>query len=113
VLRAGIAHCAWVRNIKKVFEGNMDAQFIMDHQQCDLGRRLVSLDWQAPMGQACLQDLIGHHNDVHRLAEDLLRLRGQGLKDEALARTGELDAILDAMLEALKQLLSASHTREA
>ena len=113
MLRAGIAHCAWVRNIKKVLKGDTGAQSNLDHQQCDFGRWLVSSDWQAPIGQPCLQDLIGHHNDVHRLAEDLLRLRGQGLKDEALARTGELDAILDAMLEALKQLLSASHTREA
>ena len=113
VLRAGIAHCAWVRNIKKVLKGETDGQSILDRQQCDFGRWLVSSDWQAPMGQASLQDLVGHHNDVHRLAEDLLRLRGQGLKDEALARTGDLDAILDAMLEALKQLLSASYTREA
>ena len=33
------------------------------------------------------------------------------LKAEALARTGELDTILEAMLETLKQLLSASHNR--
>ena len=113
VLRAGIAHCVWVRNIKKVLKGDTDAQSNLDHQQCQFGQWLVSLDGQAPADQAPLQDLIGRHNNVHRLAEELLRLRDQGLKDEALALTCELDAILDAMLVALRKFLSATHTREA
>ena len=92
-----------------MLKGGTDRQSILDRQH----RWLVSSDWQAPMDHTPLHDLIDRHNDVHRLAEDLMRLRGQGLEDKALARRCELDGVLDAMPEALRKFLSATHAREA
>jgi len=100
------AHMAWLEKLTAAIKGEIkiSANDVIDHKNCELGRWYYSADGQAMAGLSGFAEAGRHHEDVHRLAREVVVLVNQGERGKANklmkafndARTGlfgELDTL--------------------
>jgi EAL domain-containing protein (putative c-di-GMP-specific phosphodiesterase class I) len=104
LLLARVEHNGWIAAVEKFLRGEREAAPSLDHQQCRLGRWLAGESRESP-GEPRAAQTTALHQQLHQLADHLVKLCLQGGRAEALARLGELHALRDAVFEQSPALL--------
>ncbi len=105
LLYAAIEHRAWAQAMEDFVQGRRDAPPELDPQRCHFGRWLAQHGSLDGGEQARLQALDSLHREVHDCGQALAELVQQGHTQEAQARLGQLHALRESLLHALRGLL--------
>jgi diguanylate cyclase (GGDEF)-like protein/PAS domain S-box-containing protein len=104
LLFASAEHKAWVATIESFLKGERAAPMQLDHHGCRFGAWLDSVSTARHAMQPAIRAINPLHLQIHELATELCALHDQNRKEDALAKVGELKALLAAMLNQLKSL---------
>ena len=102
LLFASAEHRAWVATIESFLRGERAAPMQLDHHGCRFGTWLDGVSTARHELQPAIKAIEPLHLKMHELAAELFALHDQNRTADALARVGELNALLSALLEQLK-----------
>jgi EAL domain-containing protein (putative c-di-GMP-specific phosphodiesterase class I) len=103
-LYAGIEHRAWVAAMGAHLRGERLAPPNMDSHQCNFGKWMDGDSRLDLGGIPSLQLANNLHQEVHALANELVRLQANGSNAQALAQFPELERLRDLLLAQLDVL---------
>ena len=103
-LFAIVEHRAWIHAVKDFLRGERD-NLPLVHHQCRFGVWLDEEGRAIYAERPVFEDVDRTHHQAHRLAAELCGLKEQGQEAMALERLPELDAICDALVWQLRQLV--------
>lgn len=104
LLFASTEHRAWVATIESFLRGERAAPMPLDHHGCRFGAWLDAVPTARHEMQPVIKTIEPLHLKMHKVAAELLVLHGQNRNTEALARIGELDQLMETLLDQLKLL---------
>jgi diguanylate cyclase (GGDEF)-like protein/PAS domain S-box-containing protein len=111
LLYAGVEHRAWVSATEMYLRGEREALVPQDHHQCRFGTWLDT-EGLAQYGESppfkAIQPI---HQQIHKLASELLDLHAQGEHDVVMNRLSELHHLREDLLAQLKLLAKINHPR--
>jgi diguanylate cyclase (GGDEF)-like protein/PAS domain S-box-containing protein len=102
LLFASAEHRAWAATIETILRGERTAPMQFNHHGCRFGAWLDALPAANHGIQPAIKAIEPLHLQMHELAAELLALHGQNRNAEALARVGELNELMAALLEQLR-----------
>ncbi len=105
LLYASVEHRAWVHALERTLRSEQDSPPQPDHRQCRLGRWLTTDGARRYSHHPHFAAVLAQHEGVHRLGQELLRLKSEDRAPQALARLPELQQQRDALLRELMALL--------
>jgi diguanylate cyclase (GGDEF)-like protein/PAS domain S-box-containing protein len=118
ILYAGVEHRAWIVALEHALKHEIGPASMPDEHQCRFGAWLDGeglaghADQADQADQADFMHLVALHQQVHRLAAELLGLQAQGQAARALARLDELHVLRDSLLDTLHARLQAGAGRQ-
>jgi len=101
LLFASVEHRAWIVAMEKYLKGECEVPLPLDIHQCRFGQWLDTEGLARFGARPSFETIELMHRQVHALAAELCEFQAQGRKQEALARLGELQGLLDTLLEQL------------
>ncbi len=101
---AAVDHRAWISAIVNHIKGERELPPPLDCHECRFGKWLGSERVLVYVEQSAYQAIVIVHQQVHALAEELLKLKNSGHNSEALERLNELYVLRDDLLKKLKHL---------
>ena len=104
LLFASAEHRAWIASIESFLRGERAAPMRLDHHACRFGTWLDVVSTARHELQPAIKAIEPLHLQLHELAAELFALHDQNRTEVALARVGELNELLSALLEQLKSL---------
>ena len=104
LLFASAEHRAWIATIESFLRGERAAPMRLDHHACRFGTWLDVVSTARHELQPAIKAIEPLHLQLHELAAELFALHDQNRTEVALARVGELNELLSALLEQLKSL---------
>jgi len=105
LLFASVEHRAWLASVEAFLRGEREMLPLV-HHQCRFHAWLETEGRARSERQDDLRAIEALHCQVHALADELCELRSCGKTSQALARTVELHALRDRLLERLAGLLA-------
>jgi hypothetical protein len=111
VVFAEVEHRHWMRDIEFYLAGARDGPPPMDEHDCLFGR------WQKTEGQALygehprFQMTVDLHERIHALGRELIELFDRGQQAETRCRLGELQALRDELIGALRGLARGAESK--
>jgi diguanylate cyclase (GGDEF)-like protein/PAS domain S-box-containing protein len=104
LLFANAQHRAWLTALETFCRGSGEAPPEMDHRQCQFGRWLHTAGKSRYSAHTHFTEVVALHQEVHKLANALLRLKANGHHAQALQKLDEIGTLGDAMLARMKGL---------
>jgi hypothetical protein len=104
VLRAAVEYRAWIAAVESFLKGERETAPSMDPEQFRFGKWLGGAGQERHGTQPAWQVIEALHRQAQALAAELLALRAQGQKPQALAHLGKLHGLRDVMLDQLTSL---------
>jgi len=104
LLFAGAEHRIWLSTLENHLKNEHKAS-PPDNQHCRFGAWLNNENLTQHVGGATFQAIVPLHQQVHRLATELLDLHAHGQNRKALARLEALHTLQDALLKQLEVLV--------
>jgi len=104
IIFAAVEHRNWVALVESHLRGEREAPE-EDHLACRFGRWLYGNGKERYGDRSAFRYIEVQHRKVHECALGLMRLKEAGHGDEALARTPELEALRDTLLDHLDILV--------
>ncbi|MDP3651729.1 MAG: CZB domain-containing protein, partial [Rhodoferax sp.] len=102
LLFACVEHQAWVKAIESHLRGERDTPPELDPAQCHFGGWLAKKGMALHGAHASFAMVDTLHQHIHTLGSELCCLHAQGQGAHALERVGELQALVQALLEQLQ-----------
>lgn len=106
LLFAGVEHLAWLAVMERYLDGHSTMP-PNDVQHCAFGRWLAQDAKKHGLAPAILQEIDILHQEIHRLADDVLTLHHRQDAPAAQARMQELRTLGNGLFARLRQLASA------
>jgi diguanylate cyclase (GGDEF)-like protein len=100
IIFAAVEHRNWVALVESHLRGEREAP-PEDHLACRFGRWLYGNGKERYGDRSAFRYIEVQHRKVHERALELMRLKEAGQGEEALARTAELEALRDTLLDHL------------
>jgi len=101
LLFASVEHHAWVKAIESHLRGERDTPPELDPAQCHFGGWLAKKGMALHGAHASFAMVDTLHQHIHTLGSELCHLYAQGQGAQALERVGELQTLVQALLEQL------------
>ncbi|NTV95472.1 MAG: EAL domain-containing protein [Thiobacillus sp.] len=105
ILFAAIEHRTWVASLGRHLHGELPPQALPSHAPCHFRAWLADVGRARHAGQPALERLATLHDDLHRLADELLQLKQAGQAGLALARLGEIEDLHNRFIEQMQELV--------
>ncbi len=100
-------HRAWVRMLYRYLNDETAAPPPLDHHHCNFGHWLDTRLAADLTREDCYTGLTALHDQVHHIAVELVGLKQRGEAAAALARFREIEAVREALSDALRALITA------
>jgi hypothetical protein len=103
VLFAGVEHRAWINQIERCLYGHCGDPPGVD--RCRFGTWLNGEGREHYGELPAFTKVVPLHAKIHRVAADILTLKSNGLRRQAMGRLGELEGLRDQLMAGLRELL--------
>ena len=112
ILFARVEYRAWIMQVGSFVRGERDTAPPLHHDQCHVGQWMPAEVRLRPESRLALEALKPMHNEIHELANKLIRLKLDGQPEAAIAQLSELDRLRDHLLVKFLEMLQQDRTEQ-
>jgi diguanylate cyclase (GGDEF)-like protein/PAS domain S-box-containing protein len=105
LLFSNVEHRAWIRDIRHYLQTEGDAPMPLDYDECRLGIWLENYGVERFGTQPVFRSIDLLHKQTHELANELIQMKNEGRRIEALKHLTDLRDLGDSMLRRINLLL--------
>ncbi|MCP3852361.1 MAG: hypothetical protein GY694_19320, partial [Gammaproteobacteria bacterium] len=108
VLFACLEHQAWIKNITRYLDNEIQSPPTIQHNQCHFNQWLETHGRKNYASEALLQKIEVLHVQVHKLAIHLIKLHTKGEHTKVSSQLDELYHLRDTLVQYMNKLLQLS-----